>query len=118
MTDIIIQSKCIAPNPSNHCINRASLMRTLKKSHQHTCTLIHSGAGYGKTTTLTQFLYHESRRFSWYSVSDEDDTILPFLTHLFFSVQRIVPNFGQTFDTWDQLSRFPKMEELNRWYKL
>ncbi|MFJ7922037.1 BTAD domain-containing putative transcriptional regulator [Lysinibacillus fusiformis] len=118
MTDIIIQSKCIAPNPSNHCIIRASLMRTLKKSHQHTCTLIHSGAGYGKTTTLTQFLYHESRRFSWYSISDEDDTILPFLTHLFFSVQRIVPNFGQTFDTWDQLSRFPKMEELNRWYKL
>jgi len=118
MTDIIIQSKCIAPNPSNHCINRAALIRTLKKSYQHTCTLIHSGAGYGKTTILTQFLCHETRRYSWYSISDEDDTILPFLRHLFFSIQRIVPNFGQTFDTWDQLSRFPKMEELNRWYKL
>ncbi len=57
MTDIIIESKCIAPNPSNYCINRATLMRTLIKCHQHTCTLIHSGAGYGKTTILTQFLY-------------------------------------------------------------
>ncbi|ACA40553.1 hypothetical protein Bsph_3034 [Lysinibacillus sphaericus C3-41] len=32
----------------------------------------------------------------------------PFLRHLFLSIQQIVPNFGQTFDTWDQLSRFPK----------
>ncbi|WP_288582282.1 MULTISPECIES: BTAD domain-containing putative transcriptional regulator [Lysinibacillus] len=116
--DIIIQSKCMAPNPSTHCINRATLMRTLKKSHHHTCTFLHSGAGYGKTTILTQFLATESSTFSWYSISDEDDNLLPFLRHLFFSIQRVVPNFGHTFDGWNQLSRFPKMDELNRWYKL
>ncbi|WP_445477317.1 BTAD domain-containing putative transcriptional regulator [Lysinibacillus irui] len=117
-TDIIIQSKCIAPSPSNHCINRAVLMKTLKQSHQHTCTILHSGAGYGKTTTLTQFLHNETSKFSWYSVSDEDDNLLPFLRHLFFSIQRVVPNFGHSFAAWNQLSRFPKMEEINRWYKL
>ncbi|WDV04988.1 BTAD domain-containing putative transcriptional regulator [Lysinibacillus irui] len=117
-TDIIIQSKCIAPSPSNHCINRAALMKTLKQSHQHTCTILHSGAGYGKTTTLTQFLHNETSKFSWYSVSDEDDNLLPFLRHLFFSIQRVVPNFGHSFAAWNQLSRFPKMEEINRWYKL
>ncbi|HBT70741.1 MAG TPA: transcriptional regulator [Lysinibacillus sp.] len=118
MTDIIIQSKCMAPSPSTHCINRAALMKTLKKSHHHTCTFIHSGAGYGKTTILTQFLSNEANKFSWYSISEEDDNLLPFLRHLFFSIQRAVPNFGPTFDEWNQLSRFPKMEELNRWYKL
>ncbi|MFE3575675.1 hypothetical protein [Lysinibacillus sp. NPDC059133] len=117
-TDIIIQSKCIPPSPSNHCISRATLMRTLKKSLDHTCTLIHSGAGYGKTTILTQFLHAQSSKFSWYSVSEEDDNILPFLRHLFFSITRIVPGFGQEFDAWNQLSRFPKIEELNRWFKL
>ncbi len=117
-TDIIIQSKCIAPSPSNHCINRAVLMKTLKQSHQHTCTILHSGAGYGKTTTLTQFLHNDTSKFSWYSVSDEDDNLLPFLRHLFFSIQRVVPNFGHSFAAWNQLSRFPKMEEINRWYKL
>lgn len=76
--DIIIQSKCMAPNPSTHCISRATLMRTLKKSHHHTCTFLHSGAGYGKTTILTQFLATESSTFSWYSISDEDDNLLPF----------------------------------------
>lgn len=76
--EIIIQSKCMAPNPSTHCINRATLMRTLKKSHHHTCTFLHSGAGYGKTTILTQFLANESSKFSWYSISDEDDNLLPF----------------------------------------
>lgn len=117
-TDIIIQSKCIPPSPSKHCISRASLMRTLKKSLDHTCTLIHSGAGYGKTTILTQFLHAQSSKFSWYSVSEEDDNILPFLRHLFFSITRIVPSFGQGFDTWNHLSRFPKIEELTRWFKL
>ena len=117
-TDIIIQSKCIPPSPSNHCISRATLMRTLKKSLDHSCTFIHSGAGYGKTTILTQFLHTQSSKFSWYSVSEEDDNILPFLRHLFFSITRIIPGFGQEFDAWNQLSRFPKIEELNRWFKL
>ncbi|MFJ7914032.1 MULTISPECIES: BTAD domain-containing putative transcriptional regulator [unclassified Lysinibacillus] len=117
-TDIIIQSKCIPPSPYNHCISRAILMKTLKKSLNHSCTLIHSGAGYGKTTMLTQFLHAQSSNFSWYSVSEEDDNILPFLRHLFFSITRIVPSFGQEFDAWNQLSRFPKIEELNRWFKL
>ena len=117
-TDIIIQSKCIPPRPSNHCISRATLMRTLKKSLDHSCTLIHSGAGYGKTTILTQFLHTGASRFSWYSVSEEDDNILPFLRHLFFSIKRVVPGFGEGFDAWNLLSRFPKIEELNRLYKL
>lgn len=116
--DIIIQSKCIPPSPSNHCIRRASLMKKLKKGLGHTCTFIHSGAGYGKTTILAQFLHAESSKFSWYSVSEEDDNILPFLRHLFYSIRRIIPLFGEQFDNWNQLSRFPKIEELNRWYKL
>lgn len=116
--DIIIHSKCIPPSPSNHCIRRASLMKKLKKGLGHTCTFIHSGAGYGKTTILAQFLHAESSKFSWYSVSDEDDNILPFLRHLLHSIKRIVPQFGEQFNKWHQLSRFPKIEELNRWYKL
>ncbi|EON72353.1 BTAD domain-containing putative transcriptional regulator [Lysinibacillus sphaericus] len=117
-TDIIIQSKCIPPKPSNHCISRALLMKKLKKSFDLTCTFIHSGAGYGKTTILTQFLHTETTRFSWYCASEEDDNILPFLRYLFHSLQRVIPHFGIGFDTWDQLSRFPKIEELDRWYKL
>jgi len=116
--DIIIQSKCIPPIPSNHCIRRAALMKKLKKGLEHTCTFIHSGAGYGKTTILAQFLHAESSPFSWYSVSEEDDNILPFLKHLLYSIQRVIPHFGVQFDNWHQVSRFPKIEELNRWYKL
>ncbi|WP_369593426.1 BTAD domain-containing putative transcriptional regulator [Lysinibacillus pakistanensis] len=93
-------------------------MRKLKRCLEYTCTFILSGAGYGKTTILTQFLHTESSKFSWYSVSEEDDNLLPFLRHLFFSIKRVVPGFGQEFDAWNQLSRFPKIEELNRLYKL
>lgn len=106
------------PSPSNHCISRATLMRKIKKSFEYTCTFIHSGAGYGKTTILTQFLHSESKKFSWYSVSEEDDNILPFFRHLLFSIKRVVPGFGQEFDVWNHLSRFPKIEELNRLFKL
>ena len=116
--EIIIQSKCIPPSPSNYCIHRASLMKKLKNSLQHTCTFIHSGAGYGKTTLLAQFLHSETIPFSWYTVTEEDDNILPFIRHLFHSIQRVIPSFEKEFDTWNQLSRFSKIEELNRWYKL
>lgn len=116
--DIIIQSKCIPPNPSNYCINRAPLIKKLKHSLDHTCTFIHSGAGYGKTTLLAQFLQSEAILFSWYTVTDEDDNILPFVSYMLHSIQRVIPKFGEEFELLNRLSRFPKMEELNRLYKL
>lgn len=93
-------------------------MKKLKHCLNHTCTFIHSGAGYGKTTLLAQFLHAEAIPFSWYTVTEEDDNIYPFIRHLFHSIQRVNPLFGKDFGTWNQLSRFPKTEELNRWYKL
>ena len=93
-------------------------MKKLKQSLDHTCTFIHSGAGYGKTTLLAQFLHSENNPFSWYTVTEEDDNILPFIRYIIHSIQRVIPKFGEDFELWNRLSRFPKTEELNRLYKL
>ncbi|MFJ7953168.1 BTAD domain-containing putative transcriptional regulator [Lysinibacillus sp. NPDC096418] len=93
-------------------------MKKLKKSLDHTCTFIHSGAGYGKTTLLAQFLHSENIPFSWYTVTEEDDNILPFIRYVTHSIQRVIPTFGEDLELWNRLSRFPKIEELNRLYKL
>lgn len=93
-------------------------MKKLKHSLDHTCTFIHSGAGYGKTTLLAQFLHSETIPFSWYTVTEEDDNILPFVRYMIHSIQRVIPKFSEDFELWSRLSRFPKIEELNRLYKL
>ena len=44
--------------------------------------------------------------------------LLPFITYLRHSIQRIIPNFGHSFEGWENPSMFPKEEDLNRWLTL
>ncbi|WP_397538003.1 BTAD domain-containing putative transcriptional regulator [Rummeliibacillus pycnus] len=118
MEDNILLSKLIPPEPAIHYMRRSKLMKKLAKSHQAKLTILHSGAGFGKTSALAQFLSDQNIAFSWYQVTEDDDDILPFLRHLFYSVRRVRPSFGEKMSGWDQLSMFPKVEELNKLFTL
>lgn len=114
----VLMSKIIPPDISNHFMRRANLAKKLSKISQAKLTILQSGAGYGKTSALTQLTSDQKLLFSWYQVSEEDDDILPFMRHLFYSIQRVYNHFGASLNSWDNLSMFPKLEELNKLYKM
>lgn len=113
MQNILI-SKLIPPDPSIYYLRRSKLLKKLSKSERVKLTIVHSGAGFGKTSALAQLMADQKKCFSWYQVTEEDDDILPFFRHLFYSIQRVIPEFGRSMDGWDNFSRFPKLVELNK----
>lgn len=118
MEENILLAKLIPPEPAVHYMRRAKVMKKLSNSHNAKLTILNSGAGYGKTSALAQFLADQSITFSWYQITADDDDILPFLRHLFYSVRRVFPSFGDQMSGWDQLSTFPKVDELNNLFTL
>jgi len=90
----------------------------MKTSERVKLTLLHSGAGFGKSSGLSSYFKDTRSIHSWYSVTEEDDDILPFITYLRHSIQRTIPNFGHSFDDWESPSMYPKEEDINRWLTL
>lgn len=114
----IILSKLSAPVPSSTYMRRSSLLKKLKANTHKKLTLLHSGAGYGKSSALAQYFADSRGLYSWYSITEEDDGILPFLRHLIRSIQKTVPTFGRGFKDKDLISVYPKEAELQQLYSL
>ena len=88
----VLLSKIIPPDTSHYYMRRASITKKLTKIEQSKLTILHSGAGYGKTSALAQFVADkEQHLFSWYQVTKEDDDVLPFFRNLFYSIQKVAP---------------------------
>ena len=114
----ILQSKLISPIPTSTYMRRSSFIKKMKVSERVKLTLLHSGAGYGKSSGLSSY-FKDTRPFhSWYSVTEEDDDILPFITYLRHSIQRIIPNFGHSFEEWENPQCFQKKRISISWLTL
>ncbi|CAM3786497.1 BTAD domain-containing putative transcriptional regulator [Aeromicrobium ponti] len=109
----IIKTKLLVPAVKEESLRRAKLTRKMKAISQHPLTLMHSGAGYGKSTALALFVQDEKKECCWYSISSADDEILPFLTYLIYSIRTRFPEFGrELFNYIKNLERYIREEEL------
>ncbi|MHA6261107.1 BTAD domain-containing putative transcriptional regulator [Sporosarcina sp. CAU 1771] len=114
----ILQTKIISSVPTSTYMRRSSFIKKIKTSERVKLTLLHSGAGYGKSSGLASYFSDSRSMYSWYTVTAEDDDISPFITHLQLSIERITPNFGRSLDEWETPLMYPKGEDLNRWIAL
>ena len=114
----ILYSKILAPNPSNQYMRKSSITKKLNKSKMSTLTLLQSGPGFGKSSSLAQYFADEATLFCWYQVTEHDDSILPFLKYLFKSIKIVYKDFELQDASWDQMTAFPKIEHLNKLFTL
>ena len=114
----VLQSKIIPPIPTVTYMRRSSFIKKMKTSEHIKLTVLHSGAGFGKSSGLSSYFKDARTLYSWYTVSEEDDDILPFITYLKASIKRILPEFGHSFNELEGPLMYPKEEELNRWAAL
>src|SRR5699024_11856477 len=90
----IIHSKIIPPIPPTTYMVRANLIKKLQEMEHYKITLVQSEAGFGKSLGLAQYFKETNQLYSWYSVTEEDDDIIPFLSYLKQSINRVVLAFG------------------------
>ncbi len=110
----IIQTKLRIPVVKDDFIRRAKLTRKMKKIPEYPLTLLHSGAGFGKSTALALFMRDEKIPGCWYSISSMDDDILPFLSYIIHAVREVIPDFGQELSAYiDTMDRYIRDEELS-----
>ena len=114
----VIMSKLTPPITSSFYMRRSSLIKKMKTNTPKKLTLLHSGAGYGKSSALAQYYTDSKELFSWYTITAEDDDIHPFLRYLLHSIRRVIPTFGDSLLDRELISMYPKEEELTQWYSL
>jgi DNA-binding SARP family transcriptional activator len=110
----ILHTKLIVPRVKDDWIRRVRLAKKMKAISRYPLTLIHSGAGYGKSTALALYVTDSKCDCCWYSISSSDDDVFPFLTYLVYSIRTKVPSFGvELIHYMNQMDRYIRDEELN-----
>lgn len=94
----IIPTKIRVPPPPRQLLHRTRLIEALSLCQDYRLTLISAGAGYGKTTLLTDFARHTSLSLCWYALDESDRDPAVFCAYLLHSVRRRYPNFGTPFE--------------------
>ncbi len=90
----IMNTKLHPPGIRESIIRRAHVQKKLQKIKQYPLTLVYSGAGYGKSTSLALYLHDTNDHATWYSMTSQDDDFVSFLTYLIHSIQIKYHNFG------------------------
>lgn len=114
----VIQSKLIPPIPPESYMRRSSFIKKMNESLNRQVTLVHSGPGYGKSLGLAQYFRDNNYVYSWYTVTEEDDDIIPFFAYLKSSIRRVIHEFGKTIDDVMLPSGFVSDEEIQQWLAL
>lgn len=96
-----------------HILRRPSLMKKMKTIPNYPLTLLHSGAGYGKTTALATYINDQKSISCWYSVGYNDDDIIPFLTYIVYAIRKNHSGFGTELLLYvENIERYVRDEEI------
>lgn len=95
-------------------LRRAKLTKKLKTVNKYPLTIVHAGAGYGKSTAMALYVIDEKCSCCWYSISASDDDVLPFLSYLVASIQTSIPEFGTELEAYmKEMDRYIREQELH-----
>ncbi|NEZ02129.1 transcriptional regulator [Bacillus shackletonii] len=94
-------------------IRKSCLMRKLKTSVQYSLTIVHSGAGYGKSSALSLYIHDVRQNFCWYTISGNDDDIIPFVTYIVYSLRKRYPFLGaELMEYMNTMDKYIRDEEI------
>ena len=91
----VLASKITIPSLDSDVIPREKLQSKLAKIPQYKLTLMTAGAGYGKTTTLVQYLSDQALPVGWYSLGPEDDNLYIFTIYLAAALDSLLPGLKE-----------------------
>ncbi|GAE32569.1 LuxR C-terminal-related transcriptional regulator [Halalkalibacter hemicellulosilyticus] len=75
-------------------------------------TIISAGAGFGKTTLVSQWLTNCEQPVTWLSLEEGDNVLARFLTYLFVALRKIEANIGEGVIGLLQSSQLPPIDSI------
>ncbi len=101
--NLIIFSKLQAPEITTKTLRRKRLLDLLSENKNKKLILLCAGAGYGKTTLLSQFILTGKISYVYYHLEKSDAEPVVFFSYLIAGIRKTVPKFGKK---TERLSRF------------
>jgi|GEM_PF-5590952 len=101
----------IPPVAANR-LQRPELMERLQNGVVLPVTILSAPAGYGKTTTLSQWAAEAKQKVGWLTLDHYDNDPAVFLEHFVTVMQTIQPGLGKAVFAMLQADKKPKMEEV------
>jgi LuxR family maltose regulon positive regulatory protein len=108
----LITTKLYIPPPQPNLVQRPHLNKKLKDGETRKLTLISAPAGFGKTTTVAEWIQKNNQHAAWISLDDGDNVLSRFMTYLITAIQRIDSDFGADILTVVQATEHPHLESL------
>ncbi|TVR68888.1 MAG: LuxR family transcriptional regulator [Sphaerobacteraceae bacterium] len=95
MSQAILTTKLYVPLPQPGVVHRPHLTARLNEGLHRKLTLISAPAGFGKTTTVREWISGCDRDGAWLSLDEGDSDPTRFLTYLIAALQTIDASIGQ-----------------------
>ncbi len=111
---VLLPTKLFMPQVEHQTdlLPRPRLVERLQGGLTRKLTLVSAPAGYGKTMLLAQWLPHCGRRVAWFSLDENDNDLVRFLTYFIAALQPLKADFGQAILTVLQAPLLPPIESL------
>lgn len=93
--DQVARTKFMAPRLKRLLLDRPRLRTKLAHILDYPLTIIHAGAGYGKSTALAAFLAGRREARIWYSVGELEANPYLFLLNLIYALRSANPRLGE-----------------------
>lgn len=94
-TEFILQTKILLPQLKRNTLKRPRLLKMLKTNIDKRLIMISAGAGYGKTTLISQFLSETEIPSGFYLLEKTDGELTVFFSYLVAALEKICHGFGQ-----------------------
>jgi LuxR family maltose regulon positive regulatory protein len=91
---MIVNTKLHIPHVRHSIVARLRLIDKLSEGMEAKLTLVSAQAGYGKTTTLSQWARQCGRLVAWVSLDKHDNDWIHFWSYIMASIRENVSGFG------------------------
>lgn len=110
----ILTTKLYIPPPRSDLIPRPHLIERLEEGLRlgGKLTLVSAPVGFGKTTSVTEWLHKAEHPFTWLSLDEGDNETTRFFAYLIAALQQVDKNIGATLSTLLETPQPPGMDVL------
>lgn len=105
---MIILSKLQKPQIKTKTLRRERLLALLSANLDKKVILLSAGAGYGKTTLLSQFLSETNIPYIYYHLEKDDAEPALFFSYLVAGIRKIEPEFGKRLERLRSVFNYPQ----------
>ncbi len=93
MSQTIVKTRVIPKKITENIVSRGRLLKKFEENASKNIILVMGPAGYGKTTSVLDFLNETNRKYAWLYISPDIDSIASFMSYLVHSIKVLKQDF-------------------------